>query len=244
MKAKESAMHFKKIIPLLFVLVLFSCKDNKKTEDSKDVAEQYNKAKFDDSKEAKFMVNAAEISYEEIELARLAQSNAKNNNVKEIAKMMEKDHSQFLTELKELALAKQVTLPETTTSKGQNARTRLADKTGADFDKQYCDMAVDNHEKAIKDFIKATEDCEDAQVKNWAVKSLVTLRSHLDFAMTCKEAYKKSTNPEDRLFKTDTLKAMDKNQQSTNPLDSDKSKNNKGNKPDEKKKSDDKENKK
>ncbi|MCE3258583.1 MAG: hypothetical protein K0S12_224 [Bacteroidetes bacterium] len=235
-----------KSLCLISFFVIFSCKDGKKEEDSKDVAEKFNKAKFKDSEEAKFMVNAAEISYEEVELARLAESNGGNENIKEIGRMMQKNHSQFLTELKELALKKQITLPETTTKEGQNARTRLADKTGSDFDKQYCDMVVDNHKEAIKKFTNATEDCEDVEVKNWAITTLSMLRSHLDYAMTCKEAYKNNATPDARAFKRDTLKAMEKHRDKENSIESQKNQNTKENKTDAKsdvKKKSDKDNK-
>jgi putative membrane protein len=181
---------------LALTLNFTSCKPRNanKVEDSKDIAEKFNDAKFDDSKEAQFLVDATELCYDEIELARLAQSNGTNDNIKEIGKMMEKDNTDFLNEIKKLAETKDITIPSEITSKGQKDRKKLADDQGTDFDKNYCDMIVENHKKAIKKYMDAVEDCEDVEVKNWANKSLAILRNHLDHAMTCAEAYKETKN--------------------------------------------------
>ncbi|MBA3665364.1 MAG: DUF4142 domain-containing protein [Bacteroidetes bacterium] len=196
---------------ILFVLCynLSSCKqENKKEEDSKDIANKFNDAKFDDSKEAKFLVDATELCYEELELARLAQSNGTNDNVKEIATMMEKDNTQLLEEIKKLAQSKDITIPSEITSKGQKERKKLSDDNEKNFNKTYCDMVVDNHKKAVKKYMSAVEDCEDAEVKNWAGKSLVILRNHLDHAMTCSEAYNQKKEDPDKMLKKD-MKEVD-----------------------------------
>ncbi|MGZ3919032.1 MAG: DUF4142 domain-containing protein [Bacteroidia bacterium] len=183
---------------LFFVLILnfTACKqsNNNKPEDSKDIANKFNKAKFDNSKEAAFLVDATEICYEELEIARLAQSNATNENIKEIGKMMEKDNTVFLEEIKKLAESKNITIPSEITTRGQNERKKLSVDSGQNFDKNYCDMAVENNKKAVKKYMSAVEDCEDVDVKNWATKSLIVLRNHLDHAMTCAEAYKENKN--------------------------------------------------
>lgn len=181
-------------IALALTINISGCKDSKsdKPEDPKDVANKFNKAKFENSKEAKFLVDATEICYEELEIARLAQSNAGNGNVKEIAKMMEKDNTQFLEEIKKLSASKDITIPSEITNQGQRERKRLSDDKGTNFDKNYCDMVVDNNKKAVKKYMSAVEDCEDVDVKNWATQSLAILRNHLDHAMTCAEAFKEN----------------------------------------------------
>lgn len=182
------------LIALGATLSCASCKprNSNKEEDSKDIAEKFNDAKFKDSKEAKFLVDATELCYDEIELARLAQSNGTNENIKEIGKMMEKDNTEFLSQIKKLSESKDITIPSEITSKGQKDRKKLADDADKNFDKNYCDMVVENHKKAIKKYMAAVEDCEDVEVKNWANKSLAILRNHLDHAMTCSEAYKET----------------------------------------------------
>jgi predicted outer membrane protein len=56
---------------------------------------------------------------------------------------------------------------------------RLANKSGADFDKAYLKAIIDQHEDAIKAFEKAANDKDDPAVQAFATKHLSTLREHL-----------------------------------------------------------------
>ena len=81
------------VFALLFLIS--SCNNEKKPEDTKEVAEEHNDAKFDNSKEkdAQFLVTAAEINLEEINLGQLAQNKGIMADVKALGKMMETEHS-------------------------------------------------------------------------------------------------------------------------------------------------------
>ncbi len=171
-------------------LGIMSCNNAPKTEDSKEVAEDQNEAKFDENKQEKdasFLVEAAEINMEEIQLGQLAQERSKNADVKALGKMMENEHTKALSDLKALAEKKQVALPATLTEDGQDAFKKLNDKSGKDFDKEYCNMMVDGHEKAIRKFEKASEDANDADIKAWASGMMPALNTHLEHAKQCKE---------------------------------------------------------
>lgn len=197
----------KSIIITVLGFNLSSCKnENKKEDDTKDIANKFNDAKFHNSKEAKFLVDATEISFEEIEIARLAQSNGGNDNIKEIGKLMEKDHNEMLEEMKKIAQTKDITLPSGITADGQKERKKQAEKSGIEFDKHYCETVVENHKKAVKKYMAALEDCEDVEVKNYANKTLVTLRSHIDQAMSCSLAYKETKHEPEK-----TNKELDNN---------------------------------
>lgn len=162
------------------------------TTDPKDVAEEHNDAKFhkDAEKDAQFMVDAAEINLNEIKLGNLVQTKSASKQIKDLGKMMVTDHTKNLEELKKLASSKNVTLPESVTEKGMDEYNKLNEKTGRDFDKKYAEMMVDGHKEAIKKFEKCEEDCTDSQLKNWAIKTLPALRSHLDHSMSCYDTYK------------------------------------------------------
>ncbi|MBI2722089.1 MAG: DUF4142 domain-containing protein [Bacteroidetes bacterium] len=206
----------KYLLCLALGINIISCKqESKREEDSKDIAEKFNDAKFKDSKEADFLVVAADFCYEEIDLARLAQSNASSDHVKEIATMMERDHTQFLEEIKKMAEAKTITLPSGISSDGQKVRKKLADKNRSEFDKYYCEAVVDNHKKSIKKYMAAVEDCKDVEVKNWAAKTLTVLRTHLDHAMSCSENFKESNTKEKANMNNDNDRDNDNNKDKT-----------------------------
>jgi putative membrane protein len=179
---------------LAFALVfsLGAC-NNPKKEDPKDVAEEHNDSKFDNKneKDAQFLVDAAEINLKEIQLGQLAQTNAQTADVKDLGKMMEEQHTKTMNELKDLAAKKMVTVPTTLTDDGQDDYKKLADKKAKDFDKDYCDMMVKGHKDAIDKFEKASTECNDADIKEWASMTLPALRNHLDHALACQDKLKK-----------------------------------------------------
>ena len=187
---------FKSTAAIMAVVIsLSACSDNKsKTEDTKAVAEEHNEAKFEnknDEKDAQFLVKAAEINLEEIELGKLAQQNCKMTVVKELGAMMEKEHTNALDELKKLAAKKTITIPTSLTQSGKDAYNKLNTKTGKDFNKQYCEMMVNGHKDAITMFDKASTESIDKDIKAWAMAMLPVLRTHLDHAITCQEKCEK-----------------------------------------------------
>ncbi len=172
-----------------FFIGLTACNNNKQ-EDTKEVAEEHNEAKMDNNaqeKDAQFLVNAAEINLMEIDLGNLAQQKATMQETKDLGKMMVDEHTKTMNELKELAARKTITIPTSATEEGQEKMKKLADKSGHDFDKDYCDAMVDGHKDAIDKFEKSSNDATDPDIKAWAAATLPALRNHLDHAKTCQE---------------------------------------------------------
>lgn len=188
--------YFKKVLlPVTFVTTLFlmfSCDKNQKAEDTKEVAEERNDEKFDDDqqeKDTQFLVNAAEINMEEIQLGKLAQQKGTTAEVKELAKKMEDSHRKSQGELTTLAQSKGITIPSSPTEDAREAFTELSKKDGNDFDKAYANRMVNGHEDAIETFEKASEDCEDEDIKDWAAATLPVLRKHLEQAKDCQKQF-------------------------------------------------------
>lgn len=159
-------------------------------EDSKDVAEEHNEAKFGDKKtekDSQFLVDAAEINSEEIKFGQLAQQNSDMIDVKELGKMMESEHSQILASLTALANKKTMTIPTILTNVAKDDYDKLNKKSGIAFNNEYCMMMVKGHEDAITLFEKASTECSDSDIRNWALATLPNLRNHLDHAITCQK---------------------------------------------------------
>lgn len=184
---KTALLQLGVIISLFF---LGSCNTTQKQEDTKDVAEEYNDAKFDGNKQekdAQFLVNAAEMNMEEILVGRLAQQIGTTSHVKALGKMMEDAHTTSLNELTVLAKSKMITIPTSPTDNAQAAFKGLNEKSGTDFDKAYADMMVSDHKDAISTFENASTEGTDTDIRNWAATALPGLRKHLDAAMDCKK---------------------------------------------------------
>jgi putative membrane protein len=52
--------------------------------------------------------------------------------------------------------------------------------SGAEFDREYVEMMVDDHEKDVAKFKEQSEDSSDPDAKAFAAKTLPTLQKHLD----------------------------------------------------------------
>jgi putative membrane protein len=130
--------------------------------------------------DADFAVEAGNGGMEEVEMGKLAQSNAADQRVKDFGAMMVKDHSAAGDKLKALAQQKNIMLPAALGDKQQKMVADLQKKQGKDFDKAYMDMMLDDHKKDIKEFTKASTDCKDPDLKQFAAATLPTLQKHLD----------------------------------------------------------------
>ncbi|HEX8561501.1 MAG TPA: DUF4142 domain-containing protein [Flavobacterium sp.] len=177
----------------LFAALLFSVTSCKEKEtDTEDVAEEQNEEMIDDNSkqnDADFMVEAAGMDLQEIQLGKLAQQMG-NADVKAHGKMMEDEHTKSSMEMKALAGQKGITLPPSLTEDGMEAYNKLGEKKGEDFNEAYIDMMVDNHERAVTKFENNIDRTKDADIKAWATKTLGTLRMHLEHTRALQEKYK------------------------------------------------------
>lgn len=131
----------------------------------------------EDSRE--FVKKAASSSMMEVELGKIAQEKATNKEVKDLADMIVKDHTQANEKLKSTAQTKNIELPATLMEDHQEKVTKFRDmKKGAEFDKEYVSMLNDAHEKDISNFEDAQEDVQDQELKQWVSNTLPTLKKH------------------------------------------------------------------
>ncbi|TGD59502.1 DUF4142 domain-containing protein [Flavobacterium humi] len=173
---------------------LQSCKQENKQEDPKEAAEDMNDAKFEtDSLEnnAEFLVDIADVDLTEIEIGKLAQKKGNTQHVKDFGKMLVDDHTKSLTEVRNLAIANNVTLPAALTEKGTEAYNKLNEKSGADFDKLFADMMADGHVKAVDKMSEIADKTTNAEIKRWATDQVGILTGHLEHAKRIQEEVKK-----------------------------------------------------
>jgi putative membrane protein len=142
-----------------------------------------------DDRTHNWMNDAATGGMLEVQLGKLAQEKSTNPRVKRFGEMMEKEHSAANDELKSIARQKNVMLPADL-GEHKDHYTDLSKKSGADFDKAYMKMMVDDHQKDINAFEKAAESGTDPDVKTFASQKLPTLRKHLDSAKAINKSLK------------------------------------------------------
>jgi putative membrane protein len=177
-----------------FTLMFVSC--GKKAEtDSKEVAEDQNEEKFDNTdvqKDTDFTVEIADASMLEVQLGQLAIANASSPDVKQLGQMMVDDHTKANEELKTLAQQKNITLPAALSDKSQKHYEDLAKKTGTDFDKEYTDMMVKGHKDVLDKLKKEADNGKDPDVKAWASGKVPTIEHHLMMSENAQKVVKDS----------------------------------------------------
>ena len=127
-----------------------------------------------------FWTNAAQGGMAEVELGKLASTKAQNPEVKSFAQKMVTDHTKANDELKALAGEKNVMPPTGLDPVHQSTMSKLQNLSGAEFDREYVNAMVKDHEATVQLFEKQADDNSDPDAKAFATKNLPTLRMHLE----------------------------------------------------------------
>jgi putative membrane protein len=134
------------------------------------------------STDKKFIKEAAQGGMAEVELGTLASEKGSSEDVKKFGKRMVDDHSKANDELKQIATSKGVDVPQSISAKDKMLKERLSKLSGAEFDRTYMESMVKDHKKDVADFTKESGNGGDPDVKQFASKTLPTLKEHLQAA--------------------------------------------------------------
>lgn len=121
----------------------------------------------------------------EIKIAKLAQQQSENKEIKSIATTLEKDHTAALDQLKSLASKKDLVPPTGETSEIGDKLKDLDGKKGTAFDKDWCETMMEKHKNAISKYENAAKDLADPELKKWINSRIPKLRMHHDKLMAC-----------------------------------------------------------
>ena len=167
----------------------FACSNGteNKHEDTVDSAKAANKEiKAVQPDASNFALKAADGGMMEVELGKIAESNAANHRVRAFGEMMVRDHSQANDNLKSIAGSLNIVLPDSVSNDSKKEIDDLKKKKGKDFDKAYVKMMVEDHKKDIDEFRKCADNCSDSSIKAFAAATLPVLQKHLDTAKRLK----------------------------------------------------------
>jgi putative membrane protein len=117
-----------------------------------------------------FMMNAAKGGMMEVEMGKMAASNAQSSDVKKFGNRMVTDHSNANNELMALAKEEGVSLP--------GAKSPGKWKS----DKDYMDAMVKDHQADLAEFQKEAQSGTDPDVKAFAAKGAKMVSTHLKLA--------------------------------------------------------------
>jgi len=128
-----------------------------------------------------FFEKVAKASLSEVEISRVAASRTTNPEVKRFAQMMVADHQDVTDQLAALASTRGVSLP----AKDQHAD-KWEKRDAKNFDKEYLDKMVSDHEDVVKLLEKQSKNGEDADAVAFARKHLPKMQEHLQHALDLK----------------------------------------------------------
>jgi len=156
-------------------------RSNRNTRNSNAMGEQTGMANMT-AQDRNFVMDAAMGGMQEVELGRLATQQGASDAVKQFGQRMVDDHSKANQELMNLAQGKGITLPTTMDEKHQKETAKFSSLHGADFDREYTKLMVSDHRKDVAEFEKESTRGTDADLKEFATKTLPTLQEHLKMA--------------------------------------------------------------
>ncbi|MFP5406586.1 MAG: DUF4142 domain-containing protein [Gammaproteobacteria bacterium] len=142
------------------------------------------------SADHKFIEKAARGGMAEVEMGRLAQQKATNEQVKQFGARMVADHSKANDELKQIAASKGVQVPTSLDKKHKKTMDELQKLSGAEFDRQYMKHMVADHKEDVSEFQKEAKSGKDEDIKAFAAKTLPVLQDHLKMAESTYNAVK------------------------------------------------------
>jgi putative membrane protein len=129
-----------------------------------------------------FVKEAALGGMAEVELGKLAQQNAQNDDVKQFGSRMVQDHSDINQQLTTILAGKDVTAPTQLDEKHRKTLDKLSKMRGTEFDRAYMREMVEDHDKDVKKFRNEAQHANDADIKAFAQKTLPVLEQHQKLA--------------------------------------------------------------
>jgi putative membrane protein len=128
----------------------------------------------------KFLTQAIEGNYAEVQMGELAQKNGQSDSVKSFGKMLIDDHGQANQKAIDTAKSMNVNAPSGPTAKQKADYDKMARMTGPSFDKSFAQHMVKDHKKDIAEYKKEAKSRDAAG--EYAQQTLPTLEKHLDEA--------------------------------------------------------------
>jgi putative membrane protein len=132
--------------------------------------------------EQDFMMKASQANMAEIEMARDAMRKTDNTDVKDFANMIQTDHSRNLEDLTDMMKDKRVSQPKSLSADMRQDIDRMNNLTGPEFDREFVNMMVMDHQKAVELFRDAENTAQTSEVKDYVEDTLPKLEMHLDKA--------------------------------------------------------------
>jgi len=138
---------------------------------------------------SEFVKKVAQSDMLEIQSSQFVAPNA-DADTKPFAEMMIRDHTKTSNELKALVQSGKVKaeIPAAFDTEHQKKLDDLKKLSGRELDRQYDQMQLTAHQEAVELFTKYSQSGDNADLKEWAAKTLPHLKEHLSMAQKLDQA--------------------------------------------------------
>ena len=132
--------------------------------------------------EQDFMLKAAQANLAEIDLAQMAKQKGQNDDVKDYANMIEQDHRDALDDLMDIMKAARIAPPQSPTPDARVEIDRMNMLMGAEFEREFVNTMVMNHQKAVDLFRDAYSVVQNEDLREYISNKLPKIEMHLQKA--------------------------------------------------------------
>jgi putative membrane protein len=129
------------------------------------------------------MIKTAQANLAEIASAQIARQKSGNGDVRDFANMIGRDHSQSLDELLDLMSQTNVSRPKGVSSETEKDIQRMNDLSGPELDREFMNMMVADHQRALEMFRDQEEIAQNPDLKKFIENTLPVLEMHLEKAL-------------------------------------------------------------
>lgn len=129
-----------------------------------------------------FVTEASGGGLAEVNMAQLALQNSTNPQVRQFAQRMLNDHTMANRQLNALADRDRLRPAPQMDRKHQEVYDHLLKLRGQEFDRAYAEAMCKDHDEDVSMFEKASKDLKNADLKQFASKTLDTLKEHKELA--------------------------------------------------------------
>ncbi len=172
---------------LLCLLLATACRNAAQKQDSSDVANDKNDQKLGDKglgKQAALIVEVIAANYQSLQLAELAGQKSANPDMQQIAGGLKETHTALLDRFKAYAAKKDISIPGDQTKEAREAHTKLDGLAAGQFEKKWCELLIELHQKTIADIESALNDMgEEDEGRKLFSEALPPLREQNDKLM-------------------------------------------------------------
>jgi len=141
--------------------------------------QKQSKAGAEKFSDQQFVQKASASDLAEINLGRLAEQRAANAAVKQFGQKLVQDHTKSSTELLRLADKHGLRPAQQMDQHHQQTMDKLTRLSGTEFDRAFVKHMLHDHQEGVQLFKTAAKECQQADLKSFAGKTLPVLEEHL-----------------------------------------------------------------